>query len=671
MVVLIAGEIVHMWPAAVYLIAAYGLGRLATPLWRDTRDPSACQLASGLAIMLTLSHLMGIAGLLSAAPALAVCAIGVALSVRQVIGPAAGSRRRATPANTGTWMWLGALPALAVVIAAVSVPPGVLWGSEFGGYDVLSYHLALPQEWIAAGRVWPVEHNVYSYLPGYVESAFAHVALLSFAPQHEAFVSQGGWRLTSAQGLHAGLWAISAWLVARAGTAWLVRTGCDERAAHAGGIVGGVLVAATPWTVVVGSMAYNEMGAIALGAGALLIAAEASISPIKRGVLVGMLLGVAAGVKPSAALMMAPMIGISLLGLSERKQWKAIVLGGLIAGLLAVSPWMVRNMLATGSPVFPFATGFFGTGHWSAEQAARWASAHHGSGSLMDHLGLLFGADANAATNAPDVVRHRGMSNPQWGLMFWVMGCSLMLSVLLKKVRVLGVVLVLGAAMGLGVWLIFTHHQSRFLLSMVLPAGLALSLACGEIASRTSMGGVGRIALGLGAVIGLAQSALTWKGWSGEARGTPASLLGQGSMFFTGELFAPDDRAEIPIGFVRMYEQELGGKLYLLGESTPLYWPGDTVYHTTWDDGPTSRAVRTAPDDPDAWIAALQDAGIGAVMVNRSELARLGASGWLGPELSAANVAELIARCEVVRSWPGYSQTLLKVPPANRTEGRP
>jgi hypothetical protein len=49
------------------------------------------------------------------------------------------------------WTVLGA-PGLAVMLVAAASPPGVLWASEAGGYDVLSYH---PSVWNPAFDVTP------------------------------------------------------------------------------------------------------------------------------------------------------------------------------------------------------------------------------------------------------------------------------------------------------------------------------------------------------------------------------------------------------------------------------------------------------------------------------------------------------------------------------------
>jgi hypothetical protein len=53
-------------------------------------------------------------------------------------------------------MILAAAPALAVLLLAACCPPGTLWRSEALGFDVLSYHLQLPREWLAGGRLAPL-----------------------------------------------------------------------------------------------------------------------------------------------------------------------------------------------------------------------------------------------------------------------------------------------------------------------------------------------------------------------------------------------------------------------------------------------------------------------------------------------------------------------------------
>jgi len=56
-------------------------------------------------------------------------------------------------------MHVATVPTIAIVILAACSAPGWLWATEFGGYDVLSYHLQLPREWYDAGRIVPLDHS--------------------------------------------------------------------------------------------------------------------------------------------------------------------------------------------------------------------------------------------------------------------------------------------------------------------------------------------------------------------------------------------------------------------------------------------------------------------------------------------------------------------------------
>ena len=69
----------------------------------------------------------------------------------------------------------------------------------------------------------PLNHNVYSFLPSYLEAAYMHLGAMTFAPLKGTEASPGtglvageGYRLISCQLLHVGLTVIGAWLVGRA-----------------------------------------------------------------------------------------------------------------------------------------------------------------------------------------------------------------------------------------------------------------------------------------------------------------------------------------------------------------------------------------------------------------------------------------------------------------------
>jgi hypothetical protein len=96
-----------------------------------------------------------------------------------------------------------------------------------------------------------------------------------------------------------------------------------------------------------------------------------------------------------------------------------------------------------------------------------------------------------------------------------------------------------------------------------------------------------------------------------------------------------------------------GSRLYLLGESTPLYYTVPTIYATTYDRSVLADAMGGAPGKPDSWTAALRAAGATHVMVDFGELERLKRSGFLDPRLNLDAIsAWLQFDTRVLHAWP-------------------
>ena len=200
--------------------------------------------------------------------------------------------RRTTPSSLGwpqmEWTWM--LP-LAVLGTAALVPPGWLWDTEFGGYDVLSYHLALPADWWTLGRMGPLTTNAYSGLPGGAESAFLHLHALS-----------GGTH--DVTGLAAQM--LCAILVIH--TASLLH---HKNAAAA------LVFLMTPWVMVTGSMAYTEAFVILPACAIFLHLRESQSSP--QACCLGLLAGGIALAKPSAALLLALPLAVLFFAAPNRR----------------------------------------------------------------------------------------------------------------------------------------------------------------------------------------------------------------------------------------------------------------------------------------------------------------------------------------------------------------
>lgn len=674
----------------LYLLGALGLGRpLAALLVGRSKSRVHLQLALGVGAMLWLSHGAGVLGLLSEhGPLGAGCrvaawgmvALGLVLLAHQVVmGPLRPERWPVFPLALTLWA-----PALGITaIAACNPVGGGLWSSEFGGYDAMSYHLQLAKEWAAGpvGRIWPGEHNVYAYLPSYMEAAFTHLAALSIG-RGDAVTRMIGdesrW-VYSCQLLHLGMGVVAAILAARLIAVLAERAGASGRIAAFGGIAGAALLLGTPWTVVVGSMAYNELAMLAMLAGALLACADADLRPGLRGVIVGGLVGIACSAKPTALLLVGPAAGIALLALPTDRESRtararaAAVACGAIAGIVAIAPWLVRNALASGgNPVFPFAADLLGRDRWTAEQVARYARAHIVDLGLWQRLTALVSPSGLAPTPGEQA---RGFGHEQWAYVPWIGVISLAIVIAWRPTRRAGLVLAGALASQLIAWLAFTHVQSRFLLPLLVPLAAAFGLGAVAVLSFATrrIGGAGgagdgaaqRLPLPAAVVLGLLP--LTAAGWSAinftrqsDAHPNRALALGAGGL--SGMSFEPSlarasdeerrrflDENAGPAAYVNLALRAQSAKaragtptgLYLLGDATPLYYldalgdepstlpddhdarPMKVYYHTTWDASPLGDAIAGSPADPAAWSAWMRARGIGYVLVNYGELGRL------------------------------------------------
>jgi hypothetical protein len=640
--------------ALAYLVSGFGLGRpLAAWLARDSRHRYWIQLGLGIGLLLWLSHALGMAGLLSGAGSMprivgwSVVGLGILLVADQITrGPLRPERWPVIPPAV---MLLG--PALAVLLIAAANPTGVLWhATEHGAFDTLSYHLQLPKEWATGERLWPTPHNVYSYLPSFVEAAYLHLGTLMpgggdpLVRMIAGSAGEGHWFL-ACQYLHVGLAIISALLIARA--AWALASRCGVTGAPAAwlAVIAGALTLSTPWMVVVSTLPYNEAGLIAMAAAGVLIALDDGCAPWARGIGAGWTVGIACGCKPTALIMVGPMVGLLLLGAAAPKAWWRIIAGGSLAGILAVAPWMIRNFLAARNPAFPFASSIFGTtGGWTEEQFARFARNHH----APPGLGILARAERL-------VSEQFGLLHEQWGSG----GCFAVLvlvatgaAVVWPPSRRFGALLFISLLAQTACWMTLTHLQSRFLLPLLVPASLLLVLGASALlaavgrspASRRTMT-IGTIAvLSIGPVAQAMASVLLFLEQNG-LRPNQMLVVGPGAITGMGAeaefAHAPPETQQSyldsvgPAAFInlsiRPWEAENRG-VYLLGDSTPLNFMGRAgapsepsralgspiIYHTTWDAAP----IISTADVPD-WSSRLHESGIRYVLVNYDELHRL------------------------------------------------
>jgi hypothetical protein len=197
-------------------------------------------------------------------------------------------------------------------------------------FDALVYHLTLPQNYLLNGRIAYDPENMFWGMP--------QVAQLSYLPM----IALGGASAAAVYG-----WLIG--LTASIGLLGFVVQRFDVRSAWVAlaALFGGFSLAASL------SWAYVDWHTILFGL-SLLIALEYWVikSDSKNLLIAGALAGLAIAVKYTAGVVFLGGI-LFVLAAGNSNKFKSIFIFG-IGAVLAVFPWLLKNFLATGNPLYPF-----------------------------------------------------------------------------------------------------------------------------------------------------------------------------------------------------------------------------------------------------------------------------------------------------------------------------
>ena len=652
----VAGAVV----AVAWFGSAFGLGRLARfalfpAIRRDHPAHAGLTLGLGVAVLLWVDVTLGSVG-----------AFGGAGGWRQVLAWATlvpGFLLLGDPRRTAVGQGLGvrslaalplawcALPALAVLAFATSLPPGVAWATEFGGYDALSYHLELPRTWFEMRRIATLPNSVYSAFPNFVEAAFLHcMSLLGQAAPHGLAMAP--------QVLHALLGVAAA--VAVGGVAAML-AGPDAHRARIAQAAGFVALLGVPWVIVTGSLAYDEMAVLLMAATAMLAwcarmdgdGEQRDTPPATVGVAVGLALGAAIGAKLTALGMVAlPFAAWAIVGgaaggaraLARSAAWATVAAGAMLL------PWLIRNAADTGSALFPFSAGGMG---WTAEQFARFAAGHAappGTGLGVRLTALWDHAFREGFGPAPDADPWL----PQWGVAFWA--GTLALAALARRTPRAALALAAMLAAQLAFWMFATHLKARFLLPCTVPLCAAIGAALAPLAAGGAARGAGSAATAAAAALLGAWSlqpawVLANDPRMNDPRGVVANLPAIGDAISSlGPGTAADAKAleeqgaPLPLAWFANWRLPPGAVLGCEGEAD-VFWCIDAPrWGTAWDGGPLAQALRAHPDDPGAAVAALRAAGITHLAVGEATLARWERAGWLDPVLTPERIRAVTSR---------------------------
>ena len=650
------------WLPCLWMLSSAGWGRLTCSMLQLRRsDPverAALVMGVGVSIHLIIDAWCAWLGVLAWQRP-----IGASLPLVAGLAGLVGAPRRVSivPPRL-TWLVALALP-VGVLIAAASTAPGWLWQTEFGGYDALTYHLLLPREWLDAGRMATLDHNVYSALPSFMEASFMQV--LAFAPDAKV---AGTW----AQWLHA-LIALPAALACAGAARCVARdAGASIEAIAASGWLAAIALLTTPWIIATGSLAYTELPVVLAMALVVMLVIDRDDSQRANVLALAIVCAAAVGAKGNAAgALVLP--AMALVATAQRRQMRSLLAScviGIVIGAVALMPWWLRNLIDAGQPFFPFVRAL-GPGQWWTDgQQQAFASAHAspgGSGlTALWNEWLRFGIGA-----APDVAEPW---RPQWLLLPWLglIGVIAGLRPRAGRLPWSGIVLAVLVMANLVFWVGFTHQKSRFLVPIAAPMAIAAGVLLGALASRRSAAAqtgtrdafarAQRTGVSLLA-IGMACAVPWWYATDGRA-GAPAAAIGAEDVF-TGEALgdelrasgAGDDawlqtaRAASP-AFVLNEMLAPCDRVISLGESRGWYCNHIPDYHTVWDRGPLERMLASGVGAAEC-VRELRSTGYSHVVVDHSMLRRWRTSGWLDAGITDARVDAFLDLLDPVAETAG------------------
>ena len=511
-------------------------------------------------------------------------------------------------------VWAAAAVAGGLWLAGALHAPGLI-GLE-DTYDVLEYHLQLPREFFTAQHIVRTPHNVYGHFPLGVEMLF----LLGMILRGGAY--EGMYLANLLHGLF-GLLAV-----------WAVAACLREQPLR--GRLAGAMLACMPLGLGLSWMAMVELAQVFYLAAALLWLRQwLKDGQWTAAVGLGLMLGGSCGVKYlSVGLAAGPVLAaMAAMGLRRRRKELWHVLPGGAACLVLFLPWLARNYVRTGNPVFPLATTMLGRGHWDQESQQRWVDGHGpavqppvpvppgwqrpgplpGRAEMFYRNFLASGAFGPtllllaAAAAAALVAARRAGQDWDWAMLIVL-------------------------AVQLAVWTACTHGMpTRFL----APAMVPLVLLAGGLLAR--MGGEDGDTNGGASPVSPLSAAIMW--------GLFLLTVALG-LFTSVWLYVRTDGMNgknvvleggaVAKGFVPFryaYGLPSGRHILLIGEARGFYFPSNTTYATAFDEHPLVRLVRQGRE-PRQIVQALRGMGVSHLWVDWNEIVRLASTYGYPPELT-------------------------------------
>ncbi len=332
------------WGALAYLVLGLGVGRL---LYRGV--------AYGLVGLLALISLPELRAFLRTVRKHRTSSRADALSSGKVppgINPAKGENKTASSRVPAFVLW--ALLAVTLMVAFIGALTPPL------NYDALSYHLGFPKEFIRYHKIVYLPHQVYSNFPFTLEMLYLLSLLLKGA--------------TLAKLIHLSFGVLTVAAIYAFGRRYF-----SPKTA----LLSAAIFYNIPLVGFLSTTAYIDLGVTLYGFLALIGLVNWFYSGKREDFLISAIFtGLAMGTKYTAILLsfLPLLLGIVLkMSLIDKSRWPVTLKRTAAFFFLAIgiaSPWLIKNLIYTGNPVYPLFYNLLGGRGWNAFDAVRFMKHH-------------------------------------------------------------------------------------------------------------------------------------------------------------------------------------------------------------------------------------------------------------------------------------------------------
>jgi hypothetical protein len=564
----------YLGGAALIMAAAFSAGLFFLRLLRLCTLPlieeAVYAVGIGLGILSLATLFLGLGGYLTAAafgPLVVIVGSLGAMNIGAFV-------KRLRAETVGGWSWIEKSLAAAALSGAVIT---VVYAFNPPLYfDALEYHLGATASYYRAGQISYIHYNVYSNFPAGGEMLY----LLSMALVGSKFAGAVLGNVLNAYialAAAAAAFCLGKWISGRAAGLF---------AAAALVTSAGFFSVATGYYVEPLQTLYTLLAVLAVGRflqsgeRCLLICGAASA-------------GLAMGVKYPAAVFIAVPLALAVLMRRGTLLSRLAAFSSFTAvAILLVAPWLVKNLVFTGNPVYPLLYGIFGGRDWSALQDARWLAAHTPKGGLAweqwaRHVLTLFFSNENITLLSFIFVPFALAARPRVKRLLFVVAF---------------------AALYVLLWFAATHRIDRF----ALPALAVMGAASGAGLFALSRGWIRRLAAGA-AVLLLSTNLLYMAAAYGHALQIDLSV----PLFGAYEDYL---LRKMPVYPMCAYVNEAvppTAKVLMVGESETFYFDAAYSSTTVFDVKPLEEMIRNAPSgDPAAVAGKIKAAGFDFLFVD-------------------------------------------------------